>query len=311
MKSIMYHYVQNFNKEFRYLNYLDQKNFEKQIIFFKKKFEFFNVRDLFLKKKFSKKKIFLTFDDGLKCHFKNVIKILLKHNLNGIFYVPVLDYKEKIILDVHRIQILLSKYGSSKILKQIYALNIDEYINKTNVKRFNQHFYKTQKNNNNYVTIKKILNFYLDEKKKNFFLSKLFYSFFSRKLEKKIFSKFYLSLKDIKIMKKSGMLIGGHAVTHTLMTKLNKADVRKEIQKSAKFIKKINKDELSFCYPYGGIASYNKYIISILKKNNFKFSISVENRDITDTDFTRNRFSLPRYNCNKFPFGKPQKNIYN
>jgi len=307
----MYHYIQNFNKEFKYLNHLSPKNFEKQILYFKKRFVFFNVKDLFLKKKFNKNQIFLTFDDGLKCHFKYVTKILAKYNLNGIFFVPAFDYKRKIILDVHRIQILLSKFGSSKILNRMQKLEINRYINKKDVRKFEQHFYKNQKNNNNFVKVKKILNFYLDEKKKKFFLSKLFYSFFSRNMEKKIFSKFYLSLNDLKKMKKAGMVIGGHTVTHTLMTKLKKTNIQKEIKKSAKFINSINNKQLSFCYPYGGIASYNRYIISILKKNNFNFSISVDNRDITELDFKKNRFSLPRYNCNKFPFGRPEKNIYN
>ncbi len=307
----MYHYVQEYNKEFKYLNYLSIKNFEKQILYFKKKFIFFNVKDLFLKKKYDKKHIFLTFDDGLKCHFKYVTKILKKYNLNGIFFVPALNYKRKIILDVHRIQILLSKFGSQKLLSRMEKLEINRYINIKDAKKFEQHFYKNQKNKNNFVKTKKILNFYLDVNKKNFFISKLFYSFFSRNMEKKIFSKFYLSLNDLKKMKKAGMIIGGHAVTHTLMTKLKKKNIQKEIKKSAKFIKSLNNNQLSFCYPYGGVASYNKYIISILKKNNFDFSISVENRDITELDFKKNRFSLPRYNCNKFPFGKPEKNIYN
>ena len=37
MKSIMYHYVQDFNSKMQYFSYLNYNNFLKQILFFKKK----------------------------------------------------------------------------------------------------------------------------------------------------------------------------------------------------------------------------------------------------------------------------------
>ena len=40
------------------------------------------------------KKIFLTFDDGLKCHYE-VAKFLNNQKLNAIFFIPSLDLKIK------------------------------------------------------------------------------------------------------------------------------------------------------------------------------------------------------------------------
>ena len=51
----MYHYVQQYNPKQRYAKYLDCKNFERQIIYFKNKYNFFdcsNVENFFEKKKF-------------------------------------------------------------------------------------------------------------------------------------------------------------------------------------------------------------------------------------------------------------------
>ena len=118
MKSIMYHYVKKQNKKEKYAKYLHYKNFEKQIIFFKKKYLFFNCKNIenfFLKKNFNKK-IFLTFDDSLKSHYTFVYKILKKHQLNGIFYIPTLPYLEKKILDVHKVHLILNYFGEKKIL---------------------------------------------------------------------------------------------------------------------------------------------------------------------------------------------------
>ena len=45
MKSIMYHYVRSHDKNLPNLNYLHFKNFEKQIQYFKKKYQFFDCND--------------------------------------------------------------------------------------------------------------------------------------------------------------------------------------------------------------------------------------------------------------------------
>ena len=55
----------------------------------------------------------------------------------------------------------------------------------------------------------------------------------------------------------------------------------------------------------------NLHIINILKKYKFDFSVSVESRDITNDDISKNKYTLPRYNCNKFPHGKAFKNKFN
>ena len=57
MKSIMYHYVQQHKKEFKYLNILLFKNFEKQVSYFLRNF-YFDVKKYFIYKKLIKKNIF-------------------------------------------------------------------------------------------------------------------------------------------------------------------------------------------------------------------------------------------------------------
>ena len=51
--------------------------------------------NFFIKKKFQKRCYFLTFDDGLKCHYKVAKDILYPKNIKGIFFIPALDYKKK------------------------------------------------------------------------------------------------------------------------------------------------------------------------------------------------------------------------
>ena len=112
-------------------------------------------------------------------------------------------------------------------------------------------------------------------------------------------------------MNKMNMLIGGHSKSHSLMTKLSKKKIECEIRESKKFLKNICSTDFIFCYPYGGKSSYNQTIINTLKKYKFEFSISVENKDITNKDMRKKKYTLPRYNCNKFLYGKAFKNKFN
>ena len=90
MKSIMYHYVQSFNKDYKNFSFLNFKNFIKQLQFFKKKYQFFDCNELFNNFLTLEKKIFLTFDEGLSCHYNYVFEILRKEKINAIFYIPTL-----------------------------------------------------------------------------------------------------------------------------------------------------------------------------------------------------------------------------
>ena len=59
-------------------------------------------------------------------------------------------------------------------------------------------------------------------------------------------------------MSKMGMIIGGHSVTHTLMTKLSINKAKNEIQQSRIFLKKFTKRILFFV-----ILMVDLYLITI------------------------------------------------
>lgn len=308
MKSIMYHYVKNYEPEMKYFNFLEVKNFIKQINFFLNNYEIINAHDLFKINKAAKKKLILTFDDGLKCHYEYVMPILKKYKINAIFYIPALNYSKKKILDVHKIHIILGVYGAIKsyeILNKYLSKNmIDQKFEKT----YKNFFYRSQKNHKYEKIFKYTLNFMVKKKYKAFLMNRVFNYFFKNE-EKKIFDKFYLSEKNISSLVKNNMVIGSHGVSHTLLTRLNESQIKNEINKGFKFTKKFT-DLKTFCYPYGGKESYNKKIIDYLNYKNVSFSFSVESRDISDFDLEKSKQLLPRYDCNKFPFGKIKKNKY-
>ena len=86
MISIVYHKVKRYDRNFHFDKFLHINNFKKQINFFQKKYNFIDCLRLFdSKQKFRKNDIFLTFDDGLKVHYKYVFPFLKKKKLMEYF----------------------------------------------------------------------------------------------------------------------------------------------------------------------------------------------------------------------------------
>ena len=63
----------------------------------------------------------MTFDDGLKCHY-NVAKFLSEQKLNAIFFIPSLDFKNRKILNVHKVHIILATQKLELVLDKLKKL---------------------------------------------------------------------------------------------------------------------------------------------------------------------------------------------
>ena len=309
MKSIMYHYIQSYNTKLKNFEFLHYKNFEKQLNFFENKYDFFDCYELFEKYDFLKKKIFLTFDDGLACHFNYVFKILKKKKINGIFYIPTLPYQNGEILNVHKVHLIIGKIGAVKAFEELQKI-IDKNKNFVDRKlqvKYESKIYKEQKNFFYSQYFKSYLNYFIKKRYRSIVIRKLFKKIFNND-EKKISRKFYLNEKQIKQMVKENMIIGSHSVNHKIMSELSSKEMRQEIDQSFAFINTFTKKK-TFSYPYGGNHTFNKDTENYLSKKKVSFSMNVDNRDIIRDDLIKKRQTLPRIDCNFFQFGEINKII--
>ena len=295
MKSIMYHYIRNYNKEFPYHNYLEKKIYKKQIKNFSKLGIASNKEEIYS----YNKKYILTFDDGYKDHLW-VAKELKKNNCIGLFFISSLPYKKNELLDVHKTHLIIGKVGGTLALKEL-----KKYLNKkknnsflnTNEKRKYKAAYVKHQDGRNKKEFKKIMNYYGDIKIKNKILNYLL-KVFDIDIKAK---DYYLSKNEIKYMSDIGMIIGSHTVSHALLSRLSYKEQYKEISENKDFIENLTKKKCdTFCYPYGGKISYNSNTIKILKKLKFKLAYTVKYKDISKKDFLNKPLELPRYDCNQF-----------
>lgn len=291
----MYHYIRNFNKKFPYYNNLEINTFKKQI----KKFSEIGIADNKNEIYSYNSKIILTFDDALKDHLW-AAEELNKNQLIGLFFVPTLPFKNNDILDVHKTHLIVGKVGGIIALKEL-----KKYLHKKNLTNFfntdEKIKYKMAYSQNNDQKdkreFKKIMNYYGNIKIKHNILNHLLKVFNINAKAKD----YYLSKKEIKYMSELGMIIGSHAESHSLLSRLSFKNQLKEIRNSKNLLEKITRKECdTFCYPYGSKISYNNDTLTVLKKLKFKIGYSVKPRDISKNDYLNKPFELPRYDCNLF-----------
>ena len=140
------------------------------------------------------------------------------------------------------------------------------------------------------------MNYLIDERTRSNILDEMFKKF---KINEKV-KDYYMNISDIKYLKKIGMEIGCHSHSHNILSKMTYTSQKKEIINSKKILeKKLNSKINFFCFPYGRKYSYDKNTLKILKDGGFKYSFSVESRDVNKKDLLK-KFQLPRYDTNYF-----------
>lgn len=301
----MYHYVREFNPKFPELNFLHVKDFCKQLDYFQKKYNILNPNELAngVQNKKLPNGIFLTFDDGLRDHFEFVVPELVKRGLSAIFYISSQNYLNNEILNVHRLHLLLAKFGGREIYQSLNELISEKDIPVKFVHQFQKTTYLNQNNDSNTNKAKKLINYYLPAALKNKILAYLMAEYFGD--EKKLFNDLYLDKSEILMMQNAGMVIGSHSHSHQVLSSLTKEEQFKEIETSFNFLNSVTGclPFKTFCYPYGGFHSFNTNTENILDNSDVVFTFNDEPRDIEMKDLIKRPHALPRYDCNMFKHG--------
>ena len=305
MKAIMYHYVRPHDPELPYFRYLHIDAFVKQLEYFGNEYGFIGKKDFreCLSSGEPKDGVVLTFDDGLKDHYRYVWPELLKRKLWGIFYIPTSSLLTGRLIDVHRIHMLLGKYGGETVAEAMQEIVTDEMLSHVHVNAFRTKTYIGQNNTASTNYVKRLLNYYIDYKYRQQVIDGLMFIFYPN--EKDLACDFYMTKVELVAMHQSGMTLGSHTVNHLVMGKLAPEKQEAEIALSFQVIEAITgkTDLRTFSYPYGGFHSFTDETKKILDRYFCKFSFNLEPRNITQDDLISHPQALPRFDCNLFPCG--------
>jgi peptidoglycan/xylan/chitin deacetylase (PgdA/CDA1 family) len=300
--SVMYHYVRPIENS--QLRYLAVNDFIRQLDWLQENVGNFLTEIEWENAKSGKPSegVLLTFDDGLKDHIEHVLPILLERKIFAIFFVSTLPLVSKNMLAVHLTHKLLSLGKSDAILDFFRGQLPNTVWGKLNFGVAANAYTKHLDLDVN-VTIKKIINYLFTDFDLSEVLNLTSREFLSNTLTE-ISASWYLSDQDLKFISKAGMKIGSHASTHKLLSLLNQDEIFNELSESRSILEDIlGKVVDEFCYPYGGIHSYNGHVKEALIQLKYSVAHDVAPRKISRKDL-EDRYQLPRFNCNELPFGQ-------
>ena len=308
LTTVMYHYVRDMHKsKFPGIKGVKCEEFREQIKYFSKYYKFVSLDDCFRylsgdNQAIPDNGILLTFDDGFVDHYENVFPILREFGISGVFYPPVMTLKDNKMLDVHKIHFLLAGTDIQTVIQELKKL-LSEYQDEYKLKDFDYYYEKlavaNHLDNGDVIFVKRLLQVELDLKVRSFFTDLLFKKFVGPS-EEEFAQKIYLNKEMIREMYNGGMSFGGHGYNHFWLNSLSPEEQTFEVEESKKFLLDlgvIDKEQWSFCYPYG---AYNDCLLDILSKHNCSIAFTTE---VNYSELTSgNALTLERFDTIHFPF---------
>ena len=195
--------------------------------------------------------VLITFDDGFIENYKNALPILSRLALPSLTFLP---------------SECIKNFGSIWTDQLAYAVN-NSTCTEISVSFFDEALIiKFPKQKENAVTELKT---YLKCINNSLRLECLSELFIALKIDPKIIPRHLLTLEQVREMIDEGMDIGGHSVSHPILSSLNPEDITPEVDGCKQFINDLGVEALSFCYPNGRKEDYNDDVIDVVKKAGF------------------------------------------
>lgn len=299
MMAIMYHYVRPNPGQMVHLKYLGLDDFRRQLDYLEREEGLMDLEG-FLRcvetRQAALRGAILTFDDGFRDHMDYVVPELLARKKWGIFYIPTGYYQNGKMHNAHRVHYLLGRFGGEEVLDRLTRLIEPRQLAVSDEKPYRKAVYQGQKVDRAATKVKRMINFDINHNEVDSILDHLMAQFCD---QREVASSYYLTVEEIREIHQSGMIIGSHGCSHSVMSKLDLTQQDGEIRESFDFLEKVTGGlrVRTFCYPHGQPVSFTADTEKLLEKNNSAFSFAVGGRDITTADLAQRPQALPRYDC--------------
>ena len=231
MKALMYHYVRPEPVGLDSFVYLHVSDFARQLDWLADHIGFVSRADFerAIETCQPPSGALLTFDDGLADHYDRVLPILRDRGLWGTFYIPTGVYQTGKLLDVHRIHLLLGRFGGAYCMNLIKEIVTDEMMPDRLVEEFRTLTYRYQDNDAATQLFKRTLNYYISYDWREALLDRLIPNALDDETESELTKRFNMTPKQLRLLSEDH-IVGSHTVTHPVMSKLSEAEQRREIE---------------------------------------------------------------------------------
>jgi peptidoglycan/xylan/chitin deacetylase (PgdA/CDA1 family) len=279
--AINYHYVRDLSRtKYPRIRGRLVSDFEQQVGWLSERCEMATLESAtdFLAGKYepSRDLCLLTFDDGLKDHYANVLPILADRGIQGLFFICTICQEKNYVLPVHKNHFLMAALEFSEyrqaFLEQLATLTT-ETLDKVDIEKAKLGYpYDSE----DVAVFKFFLNYVVAEPMRVRVLDALFAKYFG---DEAAFAKeLYLNWDEAQQMQAGGMIIGGHTHNHVALSTLSNEEQAADLATCASVLRKRLKSQpfWPFCYPYGHSYSFNAATIQRLNTVGFMCAFTTE-----------------------------------
>ncbi len=279
--AINYHYVRDLSRT-RYPRIRGRltSDFEQQVAWLSERCEMATLESAadFLAGKYEAGRdlCLLTFDDGLKDHYTNVLPILADRGIQGLFFICTVCLEKNYVLPVHKNHFLMAALEFNEYRKAFLeqlALLTSETPDTVDVEKAKLGYpYDSEE----VAVFKFFLNYVVAEPLRVRVLDVLFERYFGN--EAAFAKELYLNWDEAQQMQTGGMIIGGHTHNHVALSTLSNEEQAVDLATCGSVLRKRLKPQefWPFCYPYGHSYSFNAATIQRLKAVGFICAFTTE-----------------------------------
>jgi len=216
----------------------------------------------------------LTFDDGLADHVRNVLPILDRRGLKGIFFIPGSILSHPGMLPAHAIHVLLAALGDTELLdgvrielakKGVIHQGITEGVERHALRMYH---YETPER----AILKYVLTVHLPPAIRNDVIRALFFEHIGD--PKTWGRRWYLTADELRQMRLAGHTIGGHGYHHEPYARLSSDEKQRDMKLCAEALNDfLDPESRPFSYPYGSV---DEETCRLCRDAGFSFAFTTE-----------------------------------
>ena len=217
----------------------------------------------------------LTFDDGVKEHFREITPLLAERSIEGLFFLITGAIEDKRVAPVHMNHFLMASLGFERyraaFVEKLHERNLALDIPAPEIVAATYPWDSPEVG-----SFKYLFNFVLSPAVRDQIVGELFRE--SIAPEAQFSEELYVSWDEARAMQEAGMVLGGHTQEHRPLATLSDEELRTDLFECRRLLEeRVRKQELwPFCYPYGKKTSFDGRAVEQLKKLGFVCGFSTE-----------------------------------
>jgi peptidoglycan/xylan/chitin deacetylase (PgdA/CDA1 family) len=240
----------------------------------------------------------LTFDDGLKEHFREVTPFLAEKRIRGVFFLITSCLEERRVAAVHMNHFLMAKMDfedyADAFFKKAVALSPEAFapLNVDTGRAATTYPWDTPE----VARFKYLFNFGMDPDIRDRAVRELFATHIGD--EAAFADSLYVTWEEARRMQKAGMTIGGHTHLHKPLANLSPRELNYDLETCSRLLhQNLNPQAVwAFSYPYGKKDSFHIRAVRKLQQLGFRCAFSTE---VSDNRRGSDRFTIGRTDCKK------------